>query len=249
MFHRPPRPRARHGTPSGSPSPGSGRTSAARFFVSGGSAPPIRHPVPTTRHRCRHARSTDSPAIRGRTRSSRRPWRGRRAAEPAARARRGRIRGAAAVAFGGPETRTGRPGGRPAWEFGEGARREGVSPSGTGSETIAPPALRPGGAIFVCGLAAGRGGERRRTERNEGGWPAGARPEARRTRLPVPGRSAPPRHPPAGGSTNTAKGPAAPAMEESHTGSRGGRASPPPFARTPDRGTAVAVRHRTERER
>ena len=200
MFHSPPRPRASRRTRGGSRSQGCGRTSAARFFVSGGSVPPTRQtPATDDTHRCRHARSRDSQAIRGRTRGSRPPWRGPRAPvggapkcvrSPATRATSARSPVADAAASGCHGTRAGSREEAPAWEFREGRRRERVTLAATGSDTVAPPALRPGGAIFVCGLTPARevadGPWRRRAGE---GWPAGAEPEARRTRLPVQGRA------------------------------------------------------------
>lgn len=206
MFHRPPRTRARHGPRSGSRSPGSGRTSAARFFVSGGSVPPTRHPVPTTRHRCRHARSTDSPAIRGWTRSSRRPWRGRRAPVGGVRTC-ARSASAAAIWVCGPAsdaaafacngTRASGTEGRPAWEFREGRRRERLTVSATRERLDHPTRAQAGWGDFRSGAhheakevadddAAAmqlKGGRRARS------------PKHVDTRLPVPRPSVPPRHP------------------------------------------------------
>lgn len=145
MFHRPPRSRARYGPRSGPRSQGCGRTSAARFCVSGGSVPPHRHPVPTTPHPCRHARSTDSPAAHGRTRPSRRPWRGRRVPVGGARTCARSASDAAATACRG--TAAGARG-QPAWEFREGSRHERVTASATGERHRRPTRAHAGWGDF-----------------------------------------------------------------------------------------------------
>lgn len=205
MFHSPLRTRAPRGARRGSRSQGCGRTSAARFFVSGGSVPPTRHPVPTTRHRCRHARSTDSPATRGTTRRSRRPWRGRRApvgpvrkrapsAASAATSARGSVSDAAASGCHG--TVAGRTRGPPAGEFREGGRLERVTPSATGERHRRPTRAQAGWGDFRSGAHPRKGGgERRWRSGAVEGWPAGAEPEARRNATPCARAERPPRHP------------------------------------------------------
>jgi hypothetical protein len=221
MFHRPPRTRARHGPRSGSRSPGSGRTSAARFFVSGGSVPPARHPVPTTRHRCRHARSTDSPEIRGWTQVSRRPRRGRRApvggvrtCARSASAAASRVRGPVsdAAAFASRGTRAGSRQGRPAWEFREGRRRERMNLSATGERHDRPTRAHAGWGDFRSGAhheAKEVADDDGRARQSKGGRRARS-PKHVDTRLPVPRPSVPPRHPHAaqhGAAQHRRKGP------------------------------------------
>lgn len=175
MFQRPPRPRARHGARVGLEAQASGEHRRRDFAFPAGPSRQPGHSRPTTGFPCRHTRSTDSPTIRGSTRPARRPRHGRRAAVG---------RRAATVAA------------RTAWGFREGALRERVAPSGSGSDTVAPPAHWSGGAICVWGTRSTGGDQRRWIRRTTEGWPAGARLRARGHATPGAGagRSAAPPH-------------------------------------------------------
>lgn len=182
MFHSPPRPRATRRARSGP------RSQELREDIGGAifRFRRVRPAHPATRtddtHQCRHARSTGSQATRGRTRPSRRPWRGPRAPvagvptcvrSRASRATSARGPTADAAASGCHGTGAGSREGAPAWEFRGGGRREGVTPSATGERHRRPTRAtgRVGRFSFVGSLQRGRW----RTDQEHAGQVKGGR--------------------------------------------------------------------------